>query len=219
MVNFQLNLYDEEIYVFTPAGEVTTLAAESTPVDFAYTVHTEVGHSCRGARVNKRMVPLNYQLQAGDRVEIITAKRGGPSRDWMSETAGYARSGRTRSKVRQWFRDNEREENVLRGLEMVEAELRRLRHGDVVTVEELVKFFDENKEDDFYARIGFGDISYTQLTGAIGLIIDRQRSTKKVDQESVEEAEPTESFTSFEHLGFVGFVGLNLFKSHPTNPR
>lgn len=177
-----LNVDDlsRRIYVFTPNDDLIELPEGGTPIDFAYRIHSEVGHRCRGARVNKRMVPLNYKLQPGDRVEIITAKRGGPSRDWMSETAGYAASGRTRSKVRQWFRDNEREENILRGMELVEAELRRLRHGNMVTVTELVEFFEENSADDFYARIGFGDISYSQITGVMGLIVDRKRSEPKV---------------------------------------
>ncbi|MEM8861382.1 MAG: RelA/SpoT family protein, partial [Chloroflexota bacterium] len=181
-----LNVDDlsRRIYVFTPNDDLIELPEGGTPIDFAYRIHSEVGHRCRGARVNKRMVPLNYNLQPGDRVEIITAKRGGPSRDWMSETAGYAASGRTRSKVRQWFRDNERDENILRGMELVEAELRRLRHGDVVTVPELVTFFEESSENDFYARIGFGDISYTQITGAMGLIIDRKRSEQKISAPS-----------------------------------
>ncbi len=192
--NRMVNIDDlnRRIYVFTPNDDLIELPEGGTPIDFAYRIHSEVGHRCRGARVNKRMVPLSYQLQPGDRVEIMTAKRGGPSRDWMSETAGYARSGRTRSKVRQWFRDNEREENVLRGLELVEAELRRLKHGDVVVPAELVEFFEESNEDDFYARIGFGDISYSQLTGAIGLIIDRKKDTKI--QEPVETEEDPELF-------------------------
>ncbi|MEM9774625.1 MAG: RelA/SpoT family protein [Chloroflexota bacterium] len=177
-----LNVDDlsRRIYVFTPNDDLIELPEGGTPIDFAYRIHSEVGHRCRGARVNKRMVPLNYKLQPGDRVEIITAKRGGPSRDWMSETSGYVASGRTRSKVRQWFRDNEREENILRGTELVEAELRRLRHGDMVTVMELIEFFEENSEDDFFARIGFGDISYSQITGAIGLIVDRKKSEAKL---------------------------------------
>ena len=188
--NRMVNVDDlnRRIYVFTPNDDLIELPEGGTPIDFAYRIHSQVGHRCRGARVNKRMVPLNYKLQPGDRVEIITTKRGGPSRDWMSETAGYAKSGRTRSKVRQWFRDNERDENILRGMELVESELRRLRHGTSVTVDELVEFFEEKTAEDFYARIGFGDISYTQITGAMGLIIDRHKSDLKLKIE-LDEAE------------------------------
>ncbi|MFT7585181.1 MAG: RelA/SpoT family (p)ppGpp synthetase [Cellvibrionaceae bacterium] len=188
--NRMINVDDlnRRIYVFTPSDDLIELPEGGTPIDFAYRIHSEVGHRCRGARVNKRMVPLNYTLRPGDRVEIITTKRSGPSRDWMSETAGYAQSGRTRSKVRQWFRDNEREENILRGAELVEEELRRLRHGASVSVPELVEFFEEKTVDDFYARIGFGDISYTQITGTIGLIIDRKKSKVKLEAEPDQEA-------------------------------
>lgn len=190
--NRMINVDDlnRRIYVFTPDDDLIELPEGGTPIDFAYRIHSQVGHRCRGARVNKQMVPLNHKLQSGDRVEIITTKRGGPSRDWMSETAGYARSGRTRSKVRQWFRDNERDENILRGMELVESELRRLRHGAAVTIEELVTFFEEKTADDFYARIGFGDISYTQITGAMGLIIDRHKSDLKLQTEQEETDEP-----------------------------
>ena len=219
-----LNVDDlsRRIYVFTPNEDLIELPEGGTPIDFAYRIHSEVGHRCRGARVNKRMVPLNYKLQPGDRVEIITAKRGGPSRDWMSETAGYAASGRTRSKVRQWFRDNEREENILRGMELVEAELRRLRHGDSVTVAELVSFFEEKSEDDFYARIGFGDISYTQITGAMGLIIDRKRSEKKSvvsldeDEETVLDAVPTKRKAQKPKKGLI-IEGLEGLAHHMAN--
>ncbi len=191
--NRMVNVDDlnRRIYVFTPNDDLIELPEGGTPIDFAYRIHSEVGHRCRGARVNKRMVPLNYALQPGDRVEIITAKRGGPSRDWMSETAGYVRSGRTRSKVRQWFRDNERDENILRGMELVETEIRRLKHGDNVAPEELIAFFEEKNADDFYARIGFGDISYTQLTGVIGIVLERKRVSSKaleLDEEEVAEA-------------------------------
>ena len=99
----------DRIFVLTPKGDVLDLPLGATPLDFAYMVHSQVGHRTRGAKVNGKMVSLTYQLQTGDRVEIITAKQAKPSRDWMNPNAGYTASARTRSRIRQWFRKNERE--------------------------------------------------------------------------------------------------------------
>lgn len=119
-------LAEERIYVLTPKGEVIDLPAGSTPLDFAYRVHTEVGHRCRGAKVDGRIVPLNHRLQSGDRVEIMTAKTGEPRRDWLLESNGFLASGRSREKVRAWFHKLDRARNEAEGKEMLDKELRRL---------------------------------------------------------------------------------------------
>ncbi len=172
----------KRIYVFTPNRDLIELPEGGTPIDFAYQIHTEVGHKCRGAKVNGKMVPLNYQLKQGDTISIIKAKHSKPSRDWMSEAAGYTQSGRTRSKVRQWFRINDREENILRGMDMVEQELKRLKLSNWITAKELAESFRETEED-FYAKVGFGDIQYSQLSGSIGLIQDKKKQEIARDQE------------------------------------
>ncbi len=168
----------KRIYVFTPKRDIIELPEGATPIDFAYQIHTEVGHRCRGAKVNGKMVPLNYELRPGDTVSIITAKRGGPSRDWMSENAGYTRSSKTRSKVRQWFRVLDREDNIYRGLDLIERELKRLKLADQITVEEMAKFFKENDIEDFLAKVGFGDIQYSQVTGAMALLKEKHQGER-----------------------------------------
>mgnify|MGYP002622969760 CR=1 FL=1 len=160
----------ERIYVFTPKGDVIDLPAGSTPIDFAYAIHTEVGHRCRGARVNGKMVSLDYVLKSGERVDILTTNRGGPSRDWMNASLGYTGSARTRSKIRQWFRNQEREQNILQGREVVERELRRLGLADVHTVSDIAKALKFDDEEQFLAKVGFGDIQSRQISGAIALM-------------------------------------------------
>lgn len=166
----QKEFLDERIYVFTPRGDVIDLPAGSTPIDFAYQIHTEVGHRCRGAKVNTKMVSLDYQLQSGDRVQIITANRGGPSRDWMNENLGYTRSARTRSKIRSWFREQEREKNIEQGRVTVERELRRLGLADVYSVADIATALRYEDVDQFLAKVGFGDIQSTQIGGAIATL-------------------------------------------------
>lgn len=169
----------ERIYVFTPNGDVIDLPFGCTPIDFAYQIHTEVGHRCRGAKVNGKMVGLDYKLRAGDRVEIVTSKRGGPSRDWMSPSLGFTGRGRTRSKVRHWFRNQEREQNIQQGREVVERELRRLNLGDTYSISDIAKALKYSDEQQFLAKVGFGDIQSAQISGAIGLM---QYSLKPDDE-------------------------------------
>ncbi len=161
---FQDEIFEDRIYVLTPRGGVIDLPAGATPVDFAYHVHTEIGHRCRGARVNGRMVPLNHELKTGDRVEIITAKRGEPSRDWLQE--GYARSSRARDKIRYWFRQQSHEENIARGKAILEKELSRLDLEDV-SGEELARHFRLGNVEALWLAIGAGDISGVQITNAL----------------------------------------------------
>ncbi len=122
---FKSSLFTDTIYVLTPQGKVVDLPRGATPVDFAYAVHTSLGHRCRGARVDGAMVPLNYALANGQRVEIVSAKVGGPSRDWLNPDLGYAHSHRARTKVRQWFKAQQHEETLAQGRAIVERELQR----------------------------------------------------------------------------------------------
>ena len=124
--SMQSDVFADRVYVFTPQGDLKDLPANSTPIDFAYLVHTEVGHHCRGARVNGKLVSLDFHLRNGDMVEIITSKRGGPSRDWMNLSLGFTSTSRARSKIRQWFRKQSREENIQQGMETLNRELKRL---------------------------------------------------------------------------------------------
>ena len=153
----QSDLFRDQVYVFTPRGQAIELPVGSTPIDFAYAVHTEIGHRCRGAKVNGRLVSLNYQLQNGESIEILTTKRGGPSRDWLNTQLGYLRTARARQKVRQWFRNQAREQNIERGRELVEKELRRLSL-DAFKLEDVARLFKKESSEDFFARVGTGDI-------------------------------------------------------------
>jgi GTP pyrophosphokinase len=138
----------------------------ATVLDFAYHIHTEVGHRCQGAKVNGRIVPLTYHLNTGDRVEILTGKRAKPSRDWLNPHLGYIRGGRARSKVRQWFRRESHEENLAQGKELVEAALRRL---DLTSadLEPVPARFNFNSVDDLYAAVGNGDLTVSQVLHAV----------------------------------------------------
>ena len=160
-------LLEDRVYVFTPKGQVIDLPAGSTPVDFAYYIHTEVGHRCRGARVNGRLVQLTHKLQNGDQVEIITAKRGGPSRDWLNPHLGYTGSARSRQKIRRWFRDQNREENINFGREQLRRELKRLNLADDMKYQEIAHLFDYDAVDDFFAAIGFGDLNSQRVAARV----------------------------------------------------
>ncbi len=157
---------EDRVYVLTPKGEVRDLSAGATPLDFAYLVHTEIGHRCRGARINGRIVPLTTELKNGDRVEILTAKEPRPSRDWLSARSGYLRTARARSKVRQWFRHAQFEDNLAAGRQTVEAEFRRLDldTGDLAKV---VGNFNLREVDELLAAVGSGDITASQVAGAV----------------------------------------------------
>ena len=170
----------ERIYAFTPNGDVVELPVRATPIDFAYQIHPAVGHRCRGARVNGKMISLDHKLKSSDRVEIITSKRGGPSRDWMNASLGYTGSARTRSKIRQWFRTQERGKNIQQGREVVERELKRLGLGDSYSIEEIATALKFDDVKDFLAKVGFGDIQSAQISGALMLM---QKSLKPADEE------------------------------------
>ncbi|HSR29913.1 MAG TPA: bifunctional (p)ppGpp synthetase/guanosine-3',5'-bis(diphosphate) 3'-pyrophosphohydrolase [Anaerolineae bacterium] len=161
------DVLEDRVYVFTPKGQVMDLPAGSTPIDFAYYIHTEVGHRCRGARVNGRLVQLTHKLQNGDQVEIITAKRGGPSRDWMNPHLGYSGSARSRQKIRRWFRDQDREENITFGREQLRRELKRLNLADDIRYQEIAALFDYSNTDDLFAAIGFGDLNSQRVAAKV----------------------------------------------------
>ncbi len=152
------DVFEDRVYVFSPKGDVYDLPAGSTPVDFAYHVHTEIGHRCRGAKVDGRLRPLDYALKTGQQVEILTAKRGGPSRDWLNSNLGYVKTARARQKIRQWFRRLDRAENVAQGRDQLERELKRLGM-ETKNFESVAKTLGYDKVDDFFEAIGYGDIN------------------------------------------------------------
>ncbi|NQT71859.1 MAG: bifunctional (p)ppGpp synthetase/guanosine-3',5'-bis(diphosphate) 3'-pyrophosphohydrolase [Chloroflexi bacterium] len=156
------DIFQDQVYVFTPMGEVKELPQGSTPLDFAYRVHTDLGHRCTGAKVNGRMVPLTYKLQNGDVVSILRTKADrGPSLDWLNPDTGYVHSSHAREKIRQWFRKQERVVNLDRGKELLDKELRRL--GIVMSTSEAAKIFGYDDQNEFLPAIGCGDIGVSQI--------------------------------------------------------
>jgi GTP pyrophosphokinase len=171
-------VFQDRVHVLTPQGDVVDLPYEATPIDFAYYIHTEVGHRCRGAKVNGRIVPLNYELKNGDQVEILTAKRGGPSRDWLNTHLGYIKTSRARSKVRYWFKYQNYEENVSSGRLILERELRRLGIPEI-NYEKLAHACKFHKVDDFLAAIGRNDVSIPQMVAVINDIVESAEPKEK----------------------------------------
>ncbi|MFZ5697694.1 MAG: GTP diphosphokinase [Pseudomonadota bacterium] len=152
----------DRIYVFTPDGHIVDLAAGATPVDFAYGVHTEIGHRCRGAKVNGRIVTLNHTLATGEQVEILTTKEGGPSRDWLNQTLGFVKTASARAKIQHWFRQRDREENIDAGRELLDRELRRLAIDDMNS-RELAGRLGFRAAEDMFAALGAGDLRMSQV--------------------------------------------------------
>lgn len=162
MEQFKNELFQDKVYVLTPQGKVIDLPQGATPVDFAYTLHTDLGHRTRGAKVDGSIVPLNYKLQNGQRVEILAAKQGAPSRDWLNPTLGYLHSPRTRAKVRHWFKYQHFDENVSQGRTKLDRELHRLGVSGI-NQEDLAQKLRFHKLEDFLAAIGRGDVSAHQI--------------------------------------------------------
>ncbi len=156
------DIFHDRVYVFTPRGDVIDLPTGSTPIDFAYQVHTDIGHRCRGARVNGKIVTLDYTLQTGDQVEILTVNRGGPSRDWLNPSLGLVKSSRSRGKIKQWFKQQAREQNLEHGKLLVEKEFKRLGLTSI-DLNDYVSGFNVRTLDDLYVGIGCGDIPMGRL--------------------------------------------------------
>ncbi|MCY0888347.1 MAG: bifunctional (p)ppGpp synthetase/guanosine-3',5'-bis(diphosphate) 3'-pyrophosphohydrolase [Alicyclobacillaceae bacterium] len=197
METLKIDLFADEVFVFTPKGDVYDLPAGSVPIDFAYRVHTDIGNRCTGARVNGKMVPLDYRLRTGDIVEILTTKTGyGPSRDWLK----IVKSSQAKSKIRQWFKREKRDENIARGREVVERELVRQRidphlvlSGAYLT--DVMQKFSFTREEDLYAAVGYGGISAGHVVTRLVEKLRKEQQTVQQDTLSLERksaSKPTE---------------------------
>ena len=158
-------VFEERVYVFTPQGQVIDLPVGSTPIDFAYAIHTEVGHRCRGAKVNGRIVQLTYELHNGEQVEVLTIKKGGPSRDWLSPHLGYIKTQRARSRIQYWFRQENYEKNVSTGRQILEKELHRMALNDV-NYERLGRKLGYAKPDDMFRMLAEGELKLARVVHA-----------------------------------------------------
>ncbi|MAF85608.1 MAG: (p)ppGpp synthetase [Dehalococcoidales bacterium] len=197
------DIFIDQVFVYTPKGEIKALPKGATPLDFAYRVHTELGHRCIGAKVNGRLVPLTYQLNNGDIVEVrATKKDKGPSRDWLNPHLGYIQSSHAKEKIRQWFKKQERADNIERGREILEKEMRRLgiKLGER---EELANLFRYDNADDFLAAIGYGGITIHQI--AVKLADQQEQPKEKVGEVTL----PKPSVSSIKVLG-VGDMLVSL---------
>ena len=162
--NVRIDLFPDEVYVFTPGGDIKTLPKGATPIDFAYLIHTEVGHQCVGAKVNGRMVPLPYELQTGDVIEIVTAKNHQPSKDWLK----FVKTVKARSRIRQWIKSQEKDRSLSLGREMCEKAFRkyRLNFNMLIKTDEMnkvVEHFGFKTSDDLIASVGYGKITPLQV--------------------------------------------------------
>jgi GTP diphosphokinase / guanosine-3',5'-bis(diphosphate) 3'-diphosphatase len=203
------DVFEDRVYIFTPRGDIIDLPAGSTPIDFAYHVHTEIGHRCRGAKVNGKLVGLDYTLKTGDQVEVLTAKQGGPSRDWLNVNLGLVKTQRARSKVRQWFKRQDREQNLTQGKAILEKELRRLGMSDV-DLEDLALQFELNSVEDLYVGLGCGDVS-------IGRIINRISEIGKSKDPLLEIHPPSEKKDG-DAVTVLGLKGLLTTFARCCNP-
>ncbi|HML22772.1 MAG TPA: bifunctional (p)ppGpp synthetase/guanosine-3',5'-bis(diphosphate) 3'-pyrophosphohydrolase [Aggregatilinea sp.] len=173
----------ERIYAFTPKGDIIDLPEGATPIDFAYHIHTEVGHRCRGAKVNGRLVGLDYQLKNGERVEIITANRGGPSLDWLNPDLGFTKTQRARGKIRQWFKRRDREKSIADGKEVLDRELRKLGMAQM-SRPDIASQLGYATAEDLMAAIGFGDVTGAQI--AFRLLDAERRAEEAAAAERLE---------------------------------
>ena len=159
-------VFEDRVYAISPKGDVVELPPDATPLDFAYHVHTQVGHRCRGAKANGRIVPLTYKVQNGDRIEIITGSEPQPSRDWLSPKLGYLAGAKTRAKVRNWFRQQDRDEHLRAGREILDRELARLNERDVAT-DKIATQLKHKDSDALCVALGAGDLTAAAIATAL----------------------------------------------------
>ncbi len=200
---FKESLFTETVYVLTPQGKVIDLPHGATPVDFAYAVHTSLGHRCRGARVDGAMVPLNYPLKNGQRVEIVAAKQGGPSRDWLNPELGYVHGSRARSKVRQWFKAQQLEATLAQGRATVLRELQRAG-ATAVNLDVVAAKAGFDKAEDFYAAVARDEVNLRHIQTAIKAVLQPSVAASVADVEPEAVARQSKSSASGGGILVVG---------------
>ena len=188
----QSGINEGRIYVFTPEGHVVDLPVGATPLDFAYYVHTGLGHRCRGAKVNGRIMPLNAQLQTADQVNIITSRQGEPSRDWLSAAMGYLKTNRARSQVQYWFRKQNQEQNRIEGKKLLDRELSQLNVTDI-DLDKVAQRYNKQGVAGLYAAIGAGDVGIEQVINSAQL---RQGGSKPIERIADKEPITAQRFKS-----------------------
>ena len=198
--SFKTDIFRDQVYVYTPNGEVKELPSGATPLDFAYRIHTDVGHACVGAKVNGKLVALNSELSNGDSVHIMTSKTGAPSLDWLNASIGYTKTSSARAKIRQWFNRQERQTNIERGDEIYHSQLKRLDLN--LSEDAAAGLLNFNSSDDMLAAIGDGCLTTEKL-------IQRLSVEESSDQMVLTEIPRTGPASGIEVLG-VGDLLTNI---------
>ncbi|APU29869.1 GTP diphosphokinase [Ectopseudomonas alcaliphila JAB1] len=176
----RVDIEPDRVYVFTPDGHAIDLPKGATPLDFAYRVHTEIGHNCRGAKINGRIVPLTYSLQTGEQVEIITSKHGTPSRDWLNPNLGYVTTSRARAKIVHWFKLQDRDQNVAAGKQLLERELARLALVGA-DFDKLAEKANLKTAEDLFAALGAGDVRLAHAVNLAQQLLEPERGNEQLE--------------------------------------
>ena len=207
--SMRTDVFQDRVYVFTPRGDIIDLPAGSTPIDFAYHVHTDIGHRCRGARINGKLVPLYQELKTGDQIEILTSKRGGPSRDWLNANLGLVKTQRAKSKIRVWFKKQEDEQNLAQGRDSLERELTRLGIHEI-NFEKMARSLGFKVPDEMFISLGTGDLSVSRVI---------KEFSEEVEIADILSATGTASeATSTDAVEVVGLKGLLSSMARCCNP-
>jgi guanosine-3',5'-bis(diphosphate) 3'-pyrophosphohydrolase len=186
MESLKTDVFIDQVFVYTPRGEIKALPRGATPLDFAYRIHTDVGHRCIGAKVNGKLVPLNTELKNGDIVEVMTTKADkAPSRDWLNPDLGYVKTSHGMEKIRQWFKKQERTQNIERGKQILDREVRRLGVS-LPGADDLLKLFEYDSYDDFLAAVGYGGVTPHQI--AIKLTQEEEEEPEELPVTEVRKA-------------------------------
>lgn len=203
------DVFQDRVYVFTPRGDIIDLPAGSTPIDFAYHVHTDVGHRCRGAKVDGKLVSLDYTLKTGERVQILSSRQGGPSRDWLNESLGLVKTQRARSKIKVWFKKQDREQNLSVGRQMLEREFQRLGLGDL-NLENLARSLEFRNPDDMFVALGTGDLPINKVVAMI--------SEEEAPLDEIVTSAPKSDSTATNAISVVGLKGIFTSVAKCCNP-
>ncbi len=211
--SMKTDVFQDRVYVFTPKGDVIDMPAGSTPIDFAYLVHTDIGNRCRGAKVNGKLVTLDYALKTGDKLEILTAKRGGPSRDWLNSNLGLVKTQRAKTKIRRWFKIQAREQNINQGKGLLEKELKRLGISDE-NLDKLSRGFEYRNVDDLFEAIGCGDLPLGKLVNHLTI------GEKEAEEEFIPITKPPSepAGVSGDTVSVLGLKGLLTTNARCCNP-
>ncbi|MEA3326042.1 MAG: bifunctional (p)ppGpp synthetase/guanosine-3',5'-bis(diphosphate) 3'-pyrophosphohydrolase [Chloroflexota bacterium] len=202
--SWKSDVFKDRVYILTPQGDIIDLPAGSTPIDFAYHVHTEIGHRCRGSKINGKLVSLDHVLETGNQVEILTAKRGGPSRDWLNPNLGLIQTSRARAKIKQWFKRQDRESNLAQGKSLLEKEFKRLGLKNIV-LEDIISEFGMKSVEDLFVAIGCGDIGVGRVVNKLAEL-EEEELTDEIELDLVEKPESIMPSDTVKVMGLKGIA-------------